>query len=60
MKKHLLFLAVSFFVSLVLYAQMPTAKVVQYGKYGCTASTYKNGYYEYLPKGSFVLGKGGV
>ncbi|WP_121352940.1 hypothetical protein [Flavisolibacter nicotianae] len=59
MKKHLLLLAVSLFVSLFLSAQAPTAKAVQYGKYGCTASTYKNGYYEFLPKGSFVLAKGG-
>lgn len=29
--------------------------VLKYGKYGCTASKYVNGSYEYLPKGSFVL-----
>ena len=30
-----------------------------YGKYSCTASKYNNGFYEYLPKGSFVLAKNG-
>ena len=32
---------------------------VKYGKYGCTASKYVNGFYEYLPKGSFTLAKNG-
>ena len=26
-----------------------------YGKYGCTASKYRNGSYEYIPRGSFVI-----
>ena len=30
-----------------------------YGKYGCTASKYRNGSYEYIPKGSFVVSAGG-
>lgn len=33
---------------------------IKYGKYGCTASKYRNGFYENLPKGSFVLSKNGA
>ena len=36
----------------------PAADVV-YGKYGCTASKYRNGGYEYIPRGFFTLEKGG-
>lgn len=32
---------------------------VVYGKYGCTASKYSNGSYEFIPRGSFVLEKSG-
>lgn len=32
---------------------------VAFGKYGCTATKYRNGSYEYIPKGSFTLGKDG-
>jgi hypothetical protein len=32
---------------------------VVYGKYGCTASKYSNGSYEFIPRGSFVLEKNG-
>ena len=35
----------------------PTA--LKYGKYGCTASKYRNGSYEYIPRGSFVITKNG-
>ena len=28
---------------------------LQYGKYGCTASQYRNGSYEYIPRGSFTI-----
>lgn len=30
-----------------------------YGKYGCTASKYKNGSYEYVPRGLFVIAENG-
>ncbi len=30
-----------------------------FGKYGCTASKYSNGSYEYIPRGSFVITKDG-
>jgi hypothetical protein len=32
---------------------------LKYGKYGCTASKYRNGSYEYTPRGSFVITKDG-
>ena len=32
---------------------------LKYGKYGCTSSSYKGGFYEYTPRGSFVLSKDG-
>lgn len=28
---------------------------LQYGKYGCTASQYRNGSYEYIPRGAFTI-----
>jgi hypothetical protein len=30
-----------------------------YAKYGCTASKYRNGSYEYIPRGTFVITKDG-
>ncbi len=33
---------------------------LKYGKYGCTASKYRNGSYEYIPKGYFVITKSGT
>lgn len=33
---------------------------IKYGKYGCTATKYVNRFYEYRPKGSFVLAKNGT
>ena len=44
-------------------ANSTTAKAatsVKYGKYGCTASKYSDGYYQYIPKGSFVLLQNGT
>lgn len=32
---------------------------VALGKYGCTASKYRNGSYEFIPRGSFLLEKTG-
>lgn len=32
---------------------------LKYGKYGCTASKYRNGSYEYTARGSFVITKDG-
>ncbi|MGZ5253204.1 MAG: hypothetical protein ACXWV4_02415 [Flavitalea sp.] len=33
---------------------------LKYGKYWCTASKYRNGSYEYIPRGSFTITKGGT
>jgi hypothetical protein len=30
-----------------------------YGKYGCTSSSYRNGYVQYTPRGSFTITKSG-
>jgi len=32
---------------------------IKYGKYACTASKYRNGNYEYLPRGSFTIANNG-
>lgn len=32
---------------------------VSFGKYGCTATKYRNGSYEYISRGSFTLNKDG-
>lgn len=37
-----------------------TGMALKYGKYTCTASKYSNGFYEYIPRGSFVLNKNGT
>ena len=54
------FLAVFAFIFLAF----PTGKTfadgkLVYGKYGCTASKYRNGSYEYTPRGSFVISTDG-
>jgi hypothetical protein len=33
---------------------------LKYGKYGCTASKYRNGSHEYILRGSFVIAKDGT
>jgi hypothetical protein len=35
------------------------SNTLKYGKYGCTATKYQNGSYEYLPRGSFAITKDG-
>jgi hypothetical protein len=42
-----------------LFAQKLDA-TIKHGKYGCTASKYVNGSYEYIPRGSFILNKNGT
>lgn len=32
---------------------------LKYGKYSCTASKYRNGSFEFIPRGSFVITAGG-
>ena len=41
----------------VVQAAAPNA--LKYGKYGCTASKYRNGSYEFIPRGSFTITKDG-
>ncbi|RTQ49977.1 hypothetical protein EJV47_10045 [Hymenobacter gummosus] len=38
----------------------PGKAALKYGKYGCSASRYVSGQYEYSPKGSFVLARNGT
>lgn len=33
---------------------------LKYGKYSCTASKYKNGAYEYIPRGAFTIAENGT
>ena len=33
---------------------------LKYGKYACTASKYRNGSYEFIPRGSFTITKAGT
>lgn len=41
-------------------ARIQTAATsLKYGKYGCTASKYNNGAYEFIPRGSFTISKDG-
>ncbi len=42
--------------TVIASSKMDTAKLL-YGKYGCTASKYRNGSYEYLTRGSFTISK---
>ena len=34
-------------------------KILKFGKYSCTASKYNNGFYEFVPRGSFTISKDG-
>lgn len=60
MKHHFtLVVPLIFFFSLLTQAQTaPTT--IKYGKYSCTASQYRNGSYEYIPRGSFTISKNGT
>ena len=53
----LLILIFALAISFSANAQKPAP--LKYGKYGCTASKYRNGSYEYSPKGSFTITKTG-
>lgn len=62
MKKHVFFLSFCLLLSAFVFAQKGiagTPKLV-FGKYGCSASKYSNGSYEFLPRGSFVLAPNGT
>ncbi len=54
-------------MSLLLFCVAPISMLAQknttglkYGKYACTASKYRNGAYEYIPRGSFTITKKGT
>lgn len=59
MKQLFVFVApLALFLSLLTQAQTEQT-TVKYGKYSCTASKYRNGSYEYIPRGSFTISKNG-
>ncbi len=43
---------------LTIWAQKPPPQL-KFGKYACTAGKYRNGAYEYIPRGSFTITKNG-
>ena len=51
-------LVLIFSLPLIIHTQDKSNKP-KYGKYGCTASKFRNGSYEYTPRGSFVITKEG-
>lgn len=50
-----------FFLFLTLHsnAQLKDSSLT-YGKYGCTSSSYTNGFVQYTPRGYFVIEKNGT
>ena len=46
-------LLLSFTASAQVKAPAPAG--LKYGKYSCTAARYSNGFYEYIPRGSFTI-----
>jgi hypothetical protein len=40
-------------------ANLPDSLIPKFGKYGCTSSTYKGGFYEYTQRGTFEITKDG-
>lgn len=60
MKKQIS-LTATLLVLLALFSNAQTNSVsLKYGKYSCTASKYRNGSYEYIPRGSFTISKNGT
>lgn len=62
MKDHFMPIALSALFTILSLSGKSQNKVVapKYGKYGCTASKYSGGFYQYTPKGSFVITKNGT
>lgn len=63
-KSALVLILVFLSLPLLTLAQNKTANnkvsaTLVYGKYGCTASKYRNGSVEYIPRGSFTISKNG-
>lgn len=48
-----------FCLSTFVVSAQDTNWVLKYGKYSCTASKFRNGSYEYIPRGSFTIDKNG-
>lgn len=53
-------LALLFLCSSALLFGQKTPPALKYGKYKCTATKYRGGSYEYIPRGSFTLNKNGT
>ena len=53
-------LSLIFFLSFLEVSAQDTNWSLKYGKYSCTASKYRNGSYEYLPRGSFTIAENGT
>lgn len=56
----MLIISLLFFLSSLVVSAQDTNWELKYGKYSCTASKYRNGSYEYLPRGSFTIAKNGT
>lgn len=61
-RRNVITILILVFMSLLTLSATAQKKVsgIKYGKYGCTASTYRNGFYEYTPRGSFTITKAGM
>jgi len=65
MKQKLLLTLVLLFLMVLPVSLLAQAKAVKttstlvYGKYGCTASKYRNGSVEYTPRGTFTISPNG-
>lgn len=55
-----LIISLIFSLSSFVVSAQDTNWALKYGKYSCTASKYRNGSYEYLPRGSFTIAKNGT
>lgn len=61
MKNQFRFLAVTIGFTLLTFSIQAQNKEtnLKFGKYGCTATKYINGFYQYSPKGAFTINKNG-
>ncbi|WP_026762950.1 hypothetical protein [Sediminibacterium salmoneum] len=61
MRNQFRFLAITFCFTLLTISLQAQNKEpnLKFGKYGCTATKYINGFYQYSPKGSFIINKNG-
>ncbi|MBS1640363.1 MAG: hypothetical protein JSR12_09910 [Bacteroidetes bacterium] len=63
MQRAIIRIVIIFFIlgfTQILKAQTTTLPAIKYGKYGCTASKYKGGSVEYIPRGFFTITKTGT